>query len=365
MCTAQHGLRLSMVARARPFGKAGTWRLEAPRLKTSALPRYSHAVTQNDGITQDHGVSPDVTHHAPRARTALPVAAIIATVLMWASSFVLIRWSAGELSPGPLALLRLLAGAVTLSALLLWVRRGKLQLPTRSALVLTALYGVLWFALYTVVFNLAGHYIDAGTIAMVVNLAPLLVGVGAVVFFKESFSTRLFVGMVVSLCGIGLITVAGSSGQLALAGLGIALVAAFLYAGGMLIQKLALRHTDPLTATWLACAAGTIALLPFLGATFQELQTTSTAVIIGAVYMGIGPTALGFWFWGYAMNHFPTGKVAASTLAVPAVVVVMSWLTLGEIPPLLGIIGGVVTLTGVAIAQLRRPARSARPVQQA
>ncbi|WP_181255894.1 DMT family transporter [Nesterenkonia sandarakina] len=322
-------------------------------------------MTQNDGITQDHGVSPDVTQHAPRARTALPVAAIIATVLMWASSFVLIRWSAGELSPGPLALLRLLAGAVTLSALLLRVRRGKLQLPTRSALVLTALYGVLWFALYTVVFNLAGHYIDAGTIAMVVNLAPLLVGVGAVVFFKESFSTRLFVGMVVSLCGIGLITVAGSSGQLALAGLGIALVAAFLYAGGMLIQKLALRHTDPLTATWLACAAGTIALLPFLSATFQELQTTSTAVIIGAVYMGIGPTALGFWFWGYAMNHFPTGKVAASTLAVPAVVVVMSWLTLGEIPPLLGIIGGVVTLTGVAIAQLRRPARSARPVQQA
>ncbi|TDS87461.1 threonine/homoserine efflux transporter RhtA [Nesterenkonia aurantiaca] len=314
------------------------------------------AVTANQGVTQDHGVTPD----AARTRSVLPVAAIIATVLMWASSFVLIRFSAGELSPGPLALLRLLAGAATLSILLLWVRRGRLHRPTRAALLLTALFGVIWFALYTVVFNLAGHYIDAGTIAMVVNLAPLMVGVGAVVFFKESFSTRLFLGMVVSLCGIGLITVAGSTGQLALAGLGIALIAAFLYAAGMLIQKLALRHTDPLTATWLACAAGTIALLPFLGVTWAELQTTSTPVVLGAIYMGIGPTALGFWFWGYAMNHFPTGKVAASTLAVPAVVVVMSWLTLGEIPPLLGIIGGAVTLTGVAIAQLRRPGRPAR-----
>ncbi|WP_166645832.1 DMT family transporter [Nesterenkonia aurantiaca] len=313
-------------------------------------------MTANQGVTQDHGVTPD----AARTRSVLPVAAIIATVLMWASSFVLIRFSAGELSPGPLALLRLLAGAATLSILLLWVRRGRLHRPTRAALLLTALFGVIWFALYTVVFNLAGHYIDAGTIAMVVNLAPLMVGVGAVVFFKESFSTRLFLGMVVSLCGIGLITVAGSTGQLALAGLGIALIAAFLYAAGMLIQKLALRHTDPLTATWLACAAGTIALLPFLGVTWAELQTTSTPVVLGAIYMGIGPTALGFWFWGYAMNHFPTGKVAASTLAVPAVVVVMSWLTLGEIPPLLGIIGGAVTLTGVAIAQLRRPGRPAR-----
>ncbi|GAA1155729.1 DMT family transporter [Nesterenkonia sandarakina] len=311
-------------------------------MRESALGRrYSHGVTRN----------------AARTLPALPVAAIVATVLMWASSFVLIRYSAGELSPGPLALLRLLAGTVTLSALLLWVRRGNLHPPSRPALGLTALFGVIWFALYTVVFNLAGHYIDAGTIAMVVNLAPLMVGVGAVVFFKESFSSRLFAGMVVSLCGIGLITVAGSTGQLALAGLGIALLAAFLYAGGMLIQKLALRHTDPLTATWLACAAGTIALLPFLGATWDQLQTTSTPVILGAVYMGIGPTALGFWFWGYAMNHFPTGKVAACTLAVPAVVVVMSWLTLGEVPPLLGIIGGAVTLTGVAIAQLRRPAR--------
>lgn len=302
-----------------------------------------------------------MTQNAALTRTALPVAAIIATVLMWASSFVLIRFSAGELSPGPLALLRLLAGAVTLSILLLWVRRGRLHRPTRAAFGLTALFGVIWFALYTVVFNLAGHYIDAGTIAMVVNLAPLMVGVGAVVFFKESFSRRLFLGMVVSLCGIGLITVAGFTGELALLGLGIALIAAFLYAAGMLIQKLALRHTDPLTATWLACAAGTVSLLPFLGVTVEELQTTSTPVIIGAIYMGIGPTALGFWFWGYAMNHFPTGRVAASTLAVPAVVVVMSWLTLGEIPPLLGIIGGAVTLTGVAIAQLRRPAR---PVPQ-
>ncbi|GAA1138026.1 DMT family transporter [Nesterenkonia lutea] len=304
-----------------------------------------------------------MNQNATLTRRALPVAAIIATVLMWASSFVLIRWSAGELSPGPLALLRLVAGAVTLSVLLLIVRRGRLSLPSRSALGLTALYGVIWFALYTLVFNLAGHYIDAGTIAMVVNLAPIMVGIGAVIFFKESFSPRLFTGMVVSLCGIGLISVAGSTGQLALAGLGIALIAAFLYAGGMLIQKLALRHTDPLTATWLACAAGTVVLLPFLGATVEEVQTASTPVIVGAIYMGIGPTALGFWFWGYAMNHFPTGKVAASTLAVPAVVVLMSWLTLDEVPPLLGIVGGAVTLTGVAIAQLRRPVRQVSPAR--
>lgn len=226
---------------------------------------------------------------------------------------------------------------------------------------MTAAFGVIWFAVYTLVFNWAGHFLDAGTVAMVVNLAPLMVGVGAVVFFKEAFSRKLFIGMLISLSGIGFITVAGSTGQLAMAGLLIALVAAILYAAGMMVQKLALRDVDPLTATWLGCTAGAIAVLPFLGQTIGEFGEYSTGTIIGAIYMGIGPTALGFWFWGYAMNHFPTGRVASATLAVPAVVVVMSALTLREIPPPLAILGGAICLGGVAVAQLRRPKRRSRP----
>ncbi|NLS09889.1 DMT family transporter [Nesterenkonia sp. MY13] len=291
----------------------------------------------------------------------LPIVAIIATVLMWASTFVLIRWSATDISPGPLALIRLLAGSATLTLLILWVRRGRPRIPRGRGLAMTAAFGVIWFAVYTLVFNWAGHFLDAGTVAMVVNLAPLMVGVGAVVFFKEAFSRKLFIGMLISLSGIGFITIAGSTGQLAMAGLLIALVAAILYAAGMMVQKLALRDVDPLTATWLGCTAGAIAVLPFLGQTVGEFSEYSTGTIIGAIYMGIGPTALGFWFWGYAMNHFPTGRVASATLAVPAVVVVMSALTLREIPPPLAILGGAICLGGVAVAQLRRPKRRSRP----
>lgn len=291
---------------------------------------------------------------SPRSRA---VAAILATVLMWASSFVLIRAYAVELSPGPLGLLRLLAGSLTLTLLVLWVRRGRIRLPTRRALGLAAAFGVIWFAVYTLVFNWAGHFLDAGTIAMLVNLAPLLVAVGAGIFFGEGFPRRLFAGMAVSLLGIVLITVAGSTGDLALTGILIALLAAVLYAAGMLVQKVTLRHTDPLTATWIACLAGTLALLPFAGQTVGELGSASTGSIVGAMYMGVGPTALAFWCWGYAMTQFPAGRVAASTLSVPAVVVVMSTVVLRELPPTLAMLGGGICLIGVAIAQWRRVRR--------
>ncbi|NDK32351.1 DMT family transporter [Nesterenkonia haasae] len=285
----------------------------------------------------------------------LAVGAIVATVVMWASSFVVIRAFAEDLSPGPLAVLRLLSGVVTLSALLLWLHRGKLRLPGRRGLLLGAVFGVVWFAVYTLVFNWAGHFLDAGTIAMLVNLAPLLIALGGGLFFGEGFPRQLFAGMAVSLAGIGLITFAGTTGRLSLAGLLIALAAAVLYAVGMMVQKLTLRHTDPLTATWIACAAGVVALLPFIPQTVGEIGDASVGSIVGAVYMGIGPTAIAFILWGYAMMHFPAGRVAASTLSVPAIVVVMAWVFLSEVPPVLAIIGGAICLIGVGIVQWRTP----------
>ncbi|MGO1193330.1 MAG: DMT family transporter [Nesterenkonia sp.] len=290
------------------------------------------------------------------APQTLAVLAIVTTVLMWASSFVIIRAYALELSPGPLALLRLLAGSVTLSLLLLWVRRGRIRLPGARGLLLTATFGVIWFAGYTVVFNWAGHFLDAGTISMLVNLAPLLVALGAGALFGEGFPRQLFTGMAVSLLGIVLITLAGSTGDLALAGILIAVLAAVLYAVGMLVQKVALQHTDPLTATWIACLAGTLALVPFIGSAVEEVASASTGSIIGAVYMGIGPTAIAFWCWGYAMMQLPAGRVAASSLAVPALVVVMAAVALGELPPPLALIGGGICLLGVGVAQWRRAA---------
>lgn len=297
---------------------------------------------------------------SPRARAVL---AILATVLMWASSFVLIRAFAAELSPGPLGLIRLAAGSVTLTLLVIWVRRGRLGFPGQKAFTLAAAFGLIWFALYTLVFNGAGHFLDAGTIAMLVNLAPLVVALGAGVFFAEGFPRQLFAGMAVSLVGILLITIAGRTGELALSGILIALLAAVLYAAGMLVQKVTLMHTDPLTATWIACLTGTVALLPFAGQTLSEISTASTASLTAAVYMGIGPTALAFWYWGYAMTQFPAGRVAASTLSVPAVVVIMSGIALRELPPPIAIAGGGICLIGVAIAQWRRPRpRAVEPV---
>ncbi|GAA3070984.1 MULTISPECIES: DMT family transporter [Actinomycetes] len=288
-----------------------------------------------------------------RTRLAAP-AAVATTVVLWASSFVIIRWVAPVFSPGPLALIRLLAGVAALTVLVILLRRHTLRMPGPRALLVIALYGVLWFAAYTVVLNHAGHLLDAGTMAMVVNLSPVLVAAGAGLFFREGWPRSLFAGMAVALAGIAVITLAAGDGRISLLGVVLALVAAAVYAVAMLLQRAVLPDTDPLTIVWLGCVAGTLAVLPFAGQTWAELQDAPAAAVGGAAFMGVGATALGFWLWAFAQTRMPTGRLAACSLAVPAVAVLMSAVALGEVPTVLAIIGGTTCLVGVAIAQLGR-----------
>jgi drug/metabolite transporter (DMT)-like permease len=70
---------------------------------------------------------------------------------------------------------------------------------------------------------------------------------------------------------------------------------------------------------------------------------------------------LGFTTWAYALARTPSGKMGATTYAVPGLVVLMSWLILGQVPRWLTIAGGALCLAGVAVSR----SRSARKVTPA
>jgi drug/metabolite transporter (DMT)-like permease len=69
--------------------------------------------------------------------------------------------------------------------------------------------------------------------------------------------------------------------------------------------------------------------------------------------MGIFPTAVGFTAWAYALRRMDAGRLTTTTYAVPAVSVLLSWLLLGEVPTVFGLVGGAICLAGVAISRRR------------
>jgi drug/metabolite transporter (DMT)-like permease len=278
-------------------------------------------------------------------------------LLLWASAFVAIRAIGDTFSPGSMALLRLVAGSAALTVFVLARGRGRPpRRPSRRSAALIAGYGVLWFAGYTVALNAAERHLDAGTAAMLVNVAPILVAVIAGRLLGEGYPRPLLIGIVISFAGVALIAAGGPGAHGDGLGVLLGLASAVLYAAGVLFQKVTLRAADALTATWLGCVVGTVVLLPFAGVALDELGHAPWSAVLAVVYLGIFPTAVGFTLWAYALTRTDAGAMAATTLSVPGIVVLMSWAVLAELPTVAGLVGGALCLLGVAVSRRRVPA---------
>lgn len=279
---------------------------------------------------------------------ALPWLAALAVMFMWASSFIVIRIGGADFSPGAMSLLRTGAASVALLPLLVM---GRVRRPRTPRLWLAVIiWGIAWFAAYTIVLNATEVLLDAATTSMLVNVAPLIVAVASGLLLGEGISVRLIAGMLVALGGIALITVATSTGHVSGIGLLLGLLAAVLYAGSVLVQKPLLAHVDSTSMTVVGIFSGFVACLPFTPQLVSELGAAPTSSVVAVVYMGVFPTALAFLLWGYALTRTPAGVLTSSSLIVPGITVVLAWALLGEVPPVLAAVGGALCLAGAGFA---------------
>lgn len=300
----------------------------------------------------------------------LPALALVAVMFAWASAFVVIRGIGPHVSPIAMAEGRLLVGGAVLGVI--WgmnaLYNGGVRLPRGRTLALTVGYGALWFALYTVLVNAAERHLDAGTTALLVNIAPIIVAVLAGAFLHEGFPPLLMAGIAISFAGAAIIAFTGD-GRRDGAGVALAIAAALLYGISVVAQKLVLRTVDPLTATALGAGVGAIVLLPWAPRLFDELAAAPMSSAVGVIYLGLVPTALAFLLWAYALAHTPAGVTASSSYAVPGLSILLSWAFLAETPTAWGMVGGAACLVGVAVSRLnprrRRTAPTATPARPA
>jgi drug/metabolite transporter (DMT)-like permease len=285
--------------------------------------------------------------------TPLVYVAIGVTILAWASAFIVVRGTAPHFTAGALALGRLVVGAVLLAPLLL---RHRWVVPTRREWLLLFGFGALWFGGYSILLNLAEQSLDAGTTAMIVNIGPILIALGAGIFLREGLPRWLVIGTIVAFLGVVLIGI-GTGGSVLGVGVGVlwALLAALTYAAGVLFQKPVLARLPNAQVVWLGCVIGMIVCTPFTGELVRGIQSAPVEGLLGMIWLGAIPTALGYTTWSYALARMPAGQLGVSTYIVPPVTIVLSLILFGEVPAVLAIVGGVVALVGVALSRRRVP----------
>jgi drug/metabolite transporter (DMT)-like permease len=173
------------------------------------------------------------------------------------------------------------------------------------------------------------------------------------ILLGERFGLWAWIGTALSFAGIGLIALGEGSELKVDAGALYILGAAVCTTITAVVQKPLLARHKPLTVAAGNMVIGALLLSPALPETIAQAQVASIEGLGAALYLGIVPSLIAYATWSIVLSRMPASRASNFMYCVPPVSTLMGFLWLGEVPTMVGILGGIMALAGVAIVNLR------------
>lgn len=274
--------------------------------------------------------------------------ALFIAIIFWSSAFVAIRPGLADYSPGSLALLRSLIASFCM--LIIYMHLPKRAIFSGKDFYLILLFGAIGLGSYNIFLNYAEISVSAGIASFIVSQSPLLAMAGAVIFLGEKFNITTLLGILVSIVGIGLITLSKNSAlkfDVGLLYIFLATVASALFS---VLQKPFLSKYAAIDVAIYIIWGNTIALLFFWPDLWRDFKTASPSATFAAIYLGIFPTTIAYIAWSYALAAIPASRCVSFLYFMPIITTILGWLILGEVPAILSLVGGLIAVFGVWLA---------------
>ncbi|WP_121641982.1 DMT family transporter [Bacillus vallismortis] len=268
---------------------------------------------------------------------------------LWASAFPGIRAGLEGYTPEHLALLRLLIGSI---ALLLFAVLTKMRLPDVKDIPAIFLLGILGFALYHILLNIGEKTVSAGVASLLVTTAPIFSAMLSRLFFREHFGIPKWIGSMISLLGVALITFGAGDYTYSMKGIGFILLAAFSESIYFVFQPRYIKKYGVMPFVTFTIWGGTIPMFVFLPGLGGEMLNASSSATLSIVYLGLLPTIVPYFALAYVTSLVGTSEATLSLYVTPALTLLISWMWIGEIPAFISLLGGAVTVGGVCFTYL-------------
>ena len=284
-----------------------------------------------------------------RLRPADTLAALV-VVLLWGLNFIAGKIGLRELPPFLMLALRFALVAVMLAPFLHRLPRQRLPL----VLLLTVVLGVGHFGLMFA--GLAG--VDAGPAAIAIQLTIPFSAILALVCFGERTGPLQIAGMGLAFVGVYFLAEEPARPP-SIFHLLLVVAAAFAWAvANVVIKRLGRVDVFALNG-WVALLGTPQLLLVSLLLETGQRQAIAAAqwpAYAAVVYMAVCSSIIAYGLWYYLIGRYPMNMVVPLTLLSPVLAVLLAVLLLGEPLTMATIIGGALTLSGVAIIEVLRPA---------
>lgn len=275
-------------------------------------------------------------------------------VLVWGGNAVVTKASAGVIAPAEIAFYRWLFAALLLTPIV-----GRQVLANRQAirmqLVRLSVLGILGSALYPLLMYWAAQSTSAINIGIIQSLMPLFALVFAKIFYQYRATFSLVAGGIVSLIGAAIVV---SDGHPALIfsrtpNLGdlLMLAATACFALYSVLLKQWRTSVPLLQDLYVQAIAATLALLPFfLLADRRGLDPVNAPLVAYAAMLAsiIAPLV-----WMHSIARAGPARAALFFNLIPLVAAALAVSVLSERLNAGLILGGILTICGVVIAERR------------
>lgn len=269
------------------------------------------------------------------------------TIILWASAFPVIKLALSDFSAVHLSSLRL---SIASLILLILIIIKKIPIPDFKDIPIILLLGFCGFTLYHIALSFGEYYVSAGISSLIVSTTPIFSALLATYFLKEKFSKLAWIGSVIAFIGVACIALGNDSKVIAMCiGIALVLIASIGESIYFVFQSSYFKKYGFIPFTIYTMLAGSLFTFIFLPGAIHELQYADTNTLLLVLYLGVFPTVIPYFALAYTIYKVGVADATMSLYLTPACALVLSFIMVGEMPTMVAIIGGIVTLIGVSI----------------
>lgn len=290
----------------------------------------------------------------------------VITIFIWGITFVSTKYLLKNFSAFEILFVRFI-----LAYLGLWIIKPvPLKLENKKDNVWFFLAGLSGIIIYQFTENAAISFTTASNVSIIVSICPMFTAIIAQIFFKEKHITIFFiVGFIIAISGIVLVSLNGASGlHFNPKGDLLALASAVCWGFySMAVSKINSMNLDRILCTRRMFFYAVITMIPFAVFGILENEPSSSFYLnmdaqknaerfsslvswANFCFLGLGASAFCFVVWNVACKTLGTVKVTVGIYMIPVVTIIFAFFILGEKLTVLGAVGCVLTIAGLAIS---------------